>query len=231
MMTSGSCGCDIPAVPRNGMAGHYYDPSFRISGAYGYLPNHLSGNIADAGAYPLAYPENHSFVQWVSAVKIRSKPEYKSSLVTGKVKVGTVYTIEAYAREKFAKSEDMKPGDIDRFYFKISDGKEVLGWAIIAEQYRVSVDTLLDMDYGLILSTPDPLSEDLAKAQKAELDSALKAYKKLTSSSGGTTSSGSKIVKPVEEIGQESGIGTGTTVFLGLGAAAVVYYLMTKGKK
>ena len=241
MLLSGNCGCEIPTPPRTGLAGHYYNPPFRISGAYGYAPAHsLSGpstaTIDTTAPYPISPGDTRDIV-WIREVKLRSKPAYKKDLIIGKVEVNKPYKVIAATRSISANFETQPVGKMERVFLLIAevDAPDTpIGWAIPAEHYRESETQYIDL-YWAYFSDSALASSDM-DAYNKKLKDAEALVDKLEKAKGGGggdgsgSGSGSSSNTPPPPPPKKKMSNT-TVIMLGLGAAAAIYYFISKVQK
>lgn len=226
-MTPQSSGYPLPALPSHRLSG--YDPPFQISGLAG---------IVDSGPFPFYAEGGYIYAQFLGNMNLRESPSTKAKKL-GTVKTDVVYYVEARTWEKNTKGEIANIGGTDRCWYKVSPVSangfgDVVGWACAAENVKISETEYLTVPYAVQLKSDTPLSSTLFAQYSSDKKSKLETYKKLTAKSGGGGGGGSAVPPPPsgEEIGaEEGGLGTGMTIAIGLGVAAVVYFLILKGKK
>lgn len=233
MMTAQTSGYPLPALPSHRLSGHhYYDPPFQISGA-------LAG-IAESGPFPFFPAGEYNYVQFISSMNLRESPSTKAKKL-GTVKTNVSYYIDSRTWEKNPEGKIAIVGGTDRCWYRLLSVDEKgtigdpVGWACAAENVKTSDTGYLTVGYAVQKKDAAPLSGDQVATYKKNKDDALKLYKKLTATGGGGGGGGGgSIPAPPsgEALGaEEGGIGTGMTIALGLGVAALVYYLILQGKK
>ena len=241
MMLSGTegCGCDVPAVPRTGMAGHYYNPNFRISGSYGYIGGYhqLAGVIADSGLFPVAVAADAAFCVYLSKMNLRESASISGKKTGKTTDINKVYKILSKSWENSAGVlSAMKVGDTDRLWYRLADTTDesvAIGWACATETIKTSDTETISIAYAL----PDTqenaqLSPDDLKKYQASKATNAAAVKKWKDANFPPARKAKKDPKDTTaEDDTSSGLGMGATVAIGLGAAALVYFLILKGKK
>lgn len=238
MMLSGTegCGCDVPAVPRTGMAGHYYNPNFRISGAYGHVGDyHRLAGITEAGPFPVAVAADAAFCVYLSKMNLRESASISGKKIGKTTEINKVYKIKAKSWENSGAEATLKVGDTDRLWYLLAepDSETSIGWACAMEVTKTSDTESVKITYAL----PDTqenaqLSPDDLKKYQAQKATAAAAVKKWKDANFPPARKAKKDPKDTTaEDDTSSGLGMGATVAIGLGAAALVYFLILKGKK
>jgi hypothetical protein len=210
----------------------FYNPPYQISGQH-----YMAGTIAKSGPASVTLDSAAPLEIFVGKMNIRESPSLTGAK-TGKVtEVNYAYGVDAKSWETSATAENMKVGDRDRLWALLTDGQgELLGWACTQEVLKIAEPAeVIKIAYAVKAKKEETgLDEatykkyaDAKKTQIAAMDKWLAANK--PKSSGGSKDT-TKDVKAGSE-DASSGLSTTSMVLIGLGAAALVYFLIQKGKK
>ena len=226
-----SCGTDIPNTGgRHGMFSQgFYNPPYQISGQH-----YMAGQIADSGPFPVDLDPANPDEIFFGKMNIRESPSM-SGVKTGKTtEVNQYYKVRAKSWGSGTTSANMKVGDRDQKWAKIEKDGKVLGWACIAETLKVADPAeQIVVSYAKPVPNETNLTDEELKKGIAEKKTQIDAINKWLSVNAPKKSSKSKDTTPdAPKAGaEESGLSTTSMVLIGLGAAALVYFLIQQGKK
>jgi hypothetical protein len=232
-----SCGTDLPSMAgtrRNTMFSQgFYNPPYQISGQH-----YMAGTIAKSGPASVTLDSEAPLEIFVGKMNIRESPSLTGAK-TGKVtEVNSAYGVDAKSWETVGTTENMKVGDRNRLWALLTDDKgELLGWACTQEYIKIAEPAqAIKIAYG-IKAKKDESKLDEATYKKYEDDkkSEIAAMDKWLAANKPKSSGGSKDKTTDAKAGSEDtghgGLSTTSMVLIGLGAAALVYFLIQKGKK
>lgn len=231
MMTAETCSGSIPRLTHRYHATNrgFYDPQYQIAGRY------LAGDIEQAGPNPRSIDADKSHITFVGKMNLRKSPSMQGAKTGKTTGVGEVYKAVAASWGSATTAEAMKVGDRDQAWVLIEGASGQLGWASYAETVKVADPAeQLSVAYGKFLPTADieVSKDDIAKwtaekkTQIAAMNKWLDVHKPKSSGGGSTPKA-----PPAGAEDKSSGLSTTTMVVIGLGAAALVYFLILQGKK
>jgi len=228
-----SCGTDLPSMAgtrRNTMFSQgFYNPPYQISGQ-----QYMAGTIATVGPVPM--DPSQPFVVFVGKMNLRETPSI-TGVKTGKTTaIGSAYKVTALSLDTSISLADMKLGDRQRYWALVNDGNADLGWACIREELKVGdPNQTLAVDYAVYVPEAAPLSDAALKKAEADKKANIESMNKWagahSTSSGGSKNKDKTTDAKTGSEDTSSGLSTTSMVLIGLGAAALVYFLIQKGKK
>lgn len=232
MMTAETCSGSIPRLPvhrYHATNRGFYDPQYQIAG------HHLAGPIEQAGPNPRTIDVDKAHITFVGKMNLRESPSMKGAKTGKTTEVGEVYKAVAASWGSATPAEAMKVGDRDQAWVLLEVESGQLGWACYAETVKVADPAVqLLVSYGKFLPTSDieVSKEDVAK-WTAEKKTQIAAMNKWLSANAPKSSGGGSTPKapPAGAEDKSAGLSTTTVVLIGLGAAALVYFLIQQGKK
>jgi len=232
MMTAETCSGSIPRLPvhhYHRRAVGYYDPQYQIAGRY------LAGEIDQNAPNPRTIDPDKAYITFFGKMQIREAPSIKGAKTKLVTTEGDVYKAVAATWGSPTTAEAMKVGDRDQEWVLLEGAKGLLGWACYAETLKVAdpKEQLL-VQYGTFLPTVDiKVSKELIAKGVADKKSQVAAVNKWLAKNAPKSSGGGSSTPKAPPAGSEdksSGLSTTTMVMIGLGAAALVYFLIQQGK-
>lgn len=226
-----SCGTDIPNTGgRHTMFSQgFYNPPYQISGQ-----QYMAGTIAPAGVSPIEVGEL-AYAVFVSKMNLRETPSVDAAKA-GSTDVNVVYNIKAKSWDTATTSANLKVGETQRLWYLLTppeDANKLLGWACAIEAVKTGEPEIFDKIYYAIPDTSDDaakLSDAQLKQYQKDKDAQIAKVKKWKAANAPKTPSG-KNTPAAKTASEESGLSTTSMVLIGLGAAALVYFLIQQGKK
>jgi hypothetical protein len=231
MMTAETCSGSIPRLPvhhYHRRAEGYHDPQYQVAG-------YLAGDIDKATPNPRTIEPANAHVVFFGKMQIRESPSLKGAKTKLVTTAGDVYKAVALTWGSADTAEAMKIGGRDQEWVLLEGENGLLGWACYAETLKVAdpKEQLLVV-YGKFIPTTDiEVSKDVIDKGIAEKKTQIAAVNKWLAKNAPKSSGGSSAPKapPAGSEDKSVGLSTTTMVMIGLGAAALVYFLIQQGKK
>ena len=228
-----SCGTDLPNTSgRHGMFSQgFYNPPYQISGQ-----QYMAGTIATVGPAPMDVGEL-AYVAFIAKMTLRETPSIDGPKTGKTTEINKVYNIKAKSWDSVVTVANSKVGDTQRLWYLITtleDPSTPLGWACAVEGIKTAEPETFEKIYYAVPDTDDDaavLTPEQLKQWQSDKKVATDKVNKWKAANAPKSPSGGK---PAVKTGSEdasSGLSTTSMVLIGLGAAALVYFLIQQGKK